>query len=231
MPDPVAPEGTNDTLLGNDDPAKEADPNKEADPGKEVDPDADKKADQDPDKSAEKDKDADKDGEKEEKKEGAPEEYEAFTMPEGMDVNEEALSTFSGLGKKHNLSQADAQELVDVGVKLVDDAQAKTLAAVQEEFAKTVTDWKKETQADKDLLAFDGGFDAAVGVAVQAVEALGGQELRSLLNSSGLGNNNLVVKAFFKVGKLMQQDKFVFGSAPKDKPTSAAQKIYTTMSS
>ena len=50
-------------------------------------------------------------------------------------------------------------------------------------------------------------------VAKKALETFGTPELRTLLNESGMGNNPEVIRAFYRVGKAISEDKFVSGKA------------------
>ena len=60
------------------------------------------------DDAAKSEKDKDKD-----KKAGAPEKYEAFKVPDGVQVDEAALKEFEPMARGLNLSQEQAQQLVD----------------------------------------------------------------------------------------------------------------------
>jgi hypothetical protein len=48
---------------------------------------------------------------------GAPEKYEDFKLPEGMPVNKEMTEGFKSVAKKLNLTQSQAQDLVDFSAK------------------------------------------------------------------------------------------------------------------
>ena len=66
--------------------------------------------------------------EEETEEEGAPEAYEEFTLPEGVEISEEDLTSFHTLGKELDLTQAQAQELVDYQSKR---EQARAEGAVE----------------------------------------------------------------------------------------------------
>ncbi|KAE9882863.1 peptidase, partial [Escherichia coli] len=86
------------------------------------------------DKPANGDKPADKSEDEEQKQEGAPEKYE-FTAGEGVELDTEALKDFEPVARDLNLTNEQAQKLVD--------AYPKILAGVQQRQAEA---WQKQTE-------------------------------------------------------------------------------------
>lgn len=162
------------------------------------------------------------DGKQEEKKdddkpEGAPEKYE-FTAAEGVDLDTEALKDFEPVARDLNLTNEQAQKLVDAYPKIlagVQQRQAEAWQAQTEEWAATV-------KADKEI----GGdkLTANLGVAQRALDTFGTPELKEYLNGTGLGNHPELVKAFIKVGKAMSEDGMVTGK--ENGQRSAAEVLY-----
>ncbi|HDH0766789.1 TPA: peptidase [Klebsiella pneumoniae] len=155
-------------------------------------------------KPADGDKPADKPDDEKPKQEGAPEKYE-FTAGEGVELDTEALKDFEPVARDLNLTNEQAQKLVDAYPKIlagVQQRQAEAWQAQTEEWAATV-------KADKEI----GGdkLTANLGVAQRALDTFGTPELKEYLNGTGLGNHPELVKAFIKVGKAMSEDKVVTG--------------------
>lgn len=146
-----------------------------------------------------------------------PDSYE-FAMPDGVELDKAAADEFSAIAKELKLDQASAQKVADVGAKM---AQRQA-----EAHAKLVESWVEQVKTDKDL----GGdrLDANLAVARKALETFGTPELRDVLNSTGLGNHPEVIKAFYKAGKAISEDRFVTGS-PKGPETDIARKMFPTM--
>ncbi|HBR7407557.1 TPA: peptidase [Klebsiella pneumoniae] len=155
--------------------------------------------------------------EKEQKQEGAPEKYE-FTAAEGVDLDTEALKDFEPVARELNLTNEQAQKLVDAYPKIlagVQQRQAEAWQAQTEEWAATV-------KADKEI----GGdkLTANLGVAQRALDTFGTPALKEYLNGTGLGNHPELVKAFVKVGKAMSEDGVVTGKESGQR--SAAEVLY-----
>lgn len=114
---------------------------------------------------------------KEETPPGAPEKY-AFTAPEGQELDTSALAQFEPVARELNLTQEQAQNLVDV--------YPKVLAGVQQQQAeswqKQTEDWAAAVKADKDI----GGDKLAsnLGAAQRAIDTFGTKELKEYLDGT-----------------------------------------------
>ncbi|HHI1671713.1 TPA: peptidase [Klebsiella quasipneumoniae] len=189
---PASPEAASDATENGDDPKK-------TDEGKAPD-------------------DGNQEGKKDDgKPDGAPEKYE-FTAAEGVDLDTEALKDFEPVARELNLTNEQAQKLVDAYPKIlagVQQRQAEAWQAQTEEWAATV-------KADKEI----GGdkLTANLGVAQRALDTFGTPELKEYLNGTGLGNHPELVKAFVKVGKAMSEDGVVTGKESGQR--SAAEVLY-----
>ena len=155
----------------------------------------------------------------EDKPQGAPEAYENFAAPEGIELDGELLEEFKGLAKDLNLPQDKAQQVVDLGSKMAEKFAAQQQAVVME--ARET--WANEAKADKEF----GGetLPANLAVAKKAMDTFGTPELKTLLNESGLGNHPEVIRAFYRAGKAISEDSFITGSSGKP-ATDPAKKLY-----
>ncbi|WP_447728561.1 peptidase [Enterobacter asburiae] len=157
------------------------------------------------DKPADGDKPADKPDDKEQKQEGAPEKYE-FKPAEGQELDTAALEQFEPIARELNLTNEQAQKMVDLyGTKIMPMVQKQQA----ESWQKTTEQWAADVKADKEI----GGdkLTANLSAAQRALEQFGDPELKEYLDSTGLGNHPALVKAFIKVGKAMSEDKVVTG--------------------
>lgn len=134
-------------------------------------------------------------------KPSVPEKYEFANLPEGYKLDDAALGEWSGVFKELNLTQEQAQKLVEMDAKrftAANSPEAQQKAAIESR-NQQVAQWETELKQDKDL----GGanFEANVGVAQKAMAEFGTPELRTMLEQSGLGTHPEVVRFFHKVGK------------------------------
>lgn len=157
------------------------------------------------------------DGEQQAEKPGAPEKYE-FQAPEGQAFDDAILEAYSEVAKELNLSQDDAQKLLDKVAPVMHARQQEQIAQVQE-------GWAEASRADKEF----GGdkLDANLGVAKKALDAFASPELKTLLKDTGLGNNPEVIRFMYRAGKAISEDRIVTGQQAPGSDKSLADKLYS----
>ena len=157
------------------------------------------------------------DGSQEQKQEGAPEKYE-FSAGDGVELDSAALADFEPVARELNLTNEQAQKLVDAYPKILEGVQQRQTEAWQ---AQT-EEWAAKVKADKEI----GGdkLTANIGVAQRALDQFGTPELKEYLNATGLGNHPDLVKTFVKIGKAMSEDGMVSGGNTGQR--SAAEVLY-----
>ena len=155
--------------------------------------------------------------EKDQKQEGAPEKYE-FTAGEGVELDADALKDFEPVARDLNLTNEQAQKLVDAYPKILAGVQQRQAEAWQ----KQTEGWAESVKADKEI----GGdkLTANLSAAQRALDQIGTPELKEYLNATGLGNHPDLVKTFVKIGKAMSEDGMVDGSNQGQR--SAAEVLY-----
>lgn len=146
----------------------------------------------------------------------APEQYEAFKLPEGVTFDEKLSTDLTGLAKKFDLPQDRAQELADYTLNVAKAYHDESTAA----FEKTVGEWVSQAKADKEI----GGeqFSENLGIAKAALDKFGGKELLAFLEETKLGNHPALVKAFWKIGKAISQDTVTQRTAGEGAPAGAS---------
>ncbi|CAM8502052.1 peptidase [Klebsiella pneumoniae] len=157
-----------------------------------------------------------KDGDK--KTEGAPEAYE-FKAPEGGELDKEAVAQFEPIARELNLSQEQAQKLVDLyGSKVMPQLMKQQADTWQ----KQVADWGTAAKEDAEI----GGdkFDGNLTRAKQAMDKFATPQLREFLETTGMGNHPELIRVFVKVGAAMSEDSLVTSSEKGQR--SAADVLY-----
>lgn len=163
----------------------------------------------------------------------APEEYAEFTLPEGTELDPEAMTEFKALARAQDLTQEQAQELLKFGgerIKAMAEAPYKL-------WAKTQAGWQAEVKADPEIggTKFQDSVAAAALVFVPGeanpfvkneVEAEG---LKTALNTTGAGNNPAMVKFFVRLGTLLKEPGGLSGKPTNSSRQSLEEKMYPTM--
>ena len=155
----------------------------------------------------------------------APEEYEDFAIPEGFETDDDSVKQFSSMAKELDLSQDQAQKLLNKQAELSADMKAQNeTARVQREQA-----WVDELKAD----AVIGGknLPETVERANRTLRNLGTPELISLIKDNGYGNNPEIVKFMANIDKRLGEDSMVEGKGTTITKQSQAEVMYDNPSS
>nr|WP_315492521.1 hypothetical protein [uncultured Pseudomonas sp.] len=152
---------------------------------------------------AAKDKEEGKDADGKDKPTGAPEAYEDFTLPEGMEMDAAVLGEFKNLAKELNIPQAKAQQLIDFQTQLATKQAEEYQAAV----VKQSQEWAASIKNDPEI----GGenYEKSVASAIKVIQSFGDPALTELLNQSGLGNHPALFKFCHRISAAISEDKFV----------------------
>lgn len=145
---------------------------------------------------------------------GAPEAYEAFKLPEGFTPTPE-LDTFGTLAKEFNLSQENAQKLVD----LYSEARKKE----SDGFNATVEEWKKACATDKE---FGGAkYEENMAAVGKLMRQYGSPEALAMLDS-GVGSHPAIVRMMFKIAMAMKEDSHGGGDVGGGGKPNALDRLY-----
>jgi hypothetical protein len=158
-----------------------------------------------------------------EKAPGAPEAYEPFVVPEGIELDAELTTEFQGIAKELNLPQEAAQKVVELGIKLVEKAAAQHEAALGDVRQLWVDQSRKDPEFGGEKL------EATLAVAHKAREAFASPALVTLLQESGLGNHPEIIRLFAKVGSSISEDTLVVGDNGTGSSATAEDKFYPSM--
>ncbi len=123
-------------------------------------------------------------------------------LPEGLTITEEQSGAFFKEAHDMGLTKSQAARLIRYQSGLVAAEMTSQEAARKHSIDTSTAMLKKE---------WGPAFDQRVEIAQEAVERFGGEELKVMLNASGLGNNHLLVKAFAEVGKMIREDEVLGG--------------------
>jgi hypothetical protein len=150
------------------------------------------------------------------KPDGAPERYD-FKPPEGVSLDAAVVEAFSGVAKELGLTQDNAQLILD---KVTPAMQARQTERMQ----AAAAEWEQAAKADSEFGGDKLGENLAV--AKKALDQFATPELRALLNESGLGNHPEIIRAFYRAGKAISEDRFVGGQPGAADKSGDARRLY-----
>lgn len=148
-----------------------------------------------------------------------------LTAPEGMENFQGEFDAYSS--EASEWMQANPNATAADALKWAADRQAEAVTKqtqdMSEAFAQQIETWEGEAKADKEI----GGdaFDANLATAKKAIDAFGSDDLKSILNESGLGSHPAVIKFAVKAGQALS-DAPVIKTTQGDAKKSMAETLY-----
>ena len=129
-----------------------------------------------------------------------PDTYADFTMPEGVEFDEVALTEVTPLLKEVKATQEQAQKFADWYASKVQAGSQKQV----DNFNQLMNDWREQSKNDGEF----GGdkYDENVKIAQSAINKYGTSELKQLLNDHGVGNHPELVRFMVRVGRTLNED-------------------------
>jgi hypothetical protein len=137
-----------------------------------------------------------------------PEKYD-FKGPEGMEIDTKFIESATPILKELKLSQDEAGKLFGLMVEKTKADNAR--------YQEIVDGWKTET-----IKELGADYQQKLAVTSKFIDKFGGKradEVRQILNDSGLGSHPAIVALFIEAGKHFGNDSFPTG-ATKNQPTS-----------
>ena len=150
---------------------------------------------------------------KEEAEQGAPEQYEEFKAPEGLSYDDHFMGTFKDVAKELNLSQKQAQHLLDKCAPVLAQRQVEQIKAVSDQ-------WVERTKADKEIGGTNWTRAASDIARVRdrfGVNADGKMDPDiAEFMSTPIGNHPGLLKLLARVGRAFGEADFPRGDADRD---------------
>lgn len=166
-----------------------------------------------------------------------PPTYDPFVLPEGVTLDEGRIGEFtkllSGLeleGKAdHVITQQVGQKLVDFHINEIKTTIDRINEQAMTTWNNQLNTWKEETLKDPVI----GGerFEATLSSALEFIRTHGGsedeqKELRSVMDSSGLGNHKAVIRVFANAMTAMKEGRPLLAQTPPAPPKSRVATMY-----
>lgn len=166
---------------------------------------------------------------------GAPETYEEFKVPEGFTLDTEVAKEAGTIFKGMNLTQTQAQSLIDFYV-------AKTQETLQQPY-KAYQDmregWQNQVKNDPEI---GGKLDQVKQTVARALDSLGdpglARDFREAMDITGAGDNPAFVRAFYRLAQKVTEGRPTQGNGPAKagqaepgaRPASAGKALYPNLS-
>jgi len=142
---------------------------------------------------------------------GAPEAYADYTVPDGYTLDKEVATEANAMFKSMNLTQEQAQKLVDFyTAKTTESANAP-----YEAWNNMQEEWVNQVKADPELGSRLNEVKTTIG---RALDGLGDakltKEFREAMDFTGAGNHPAFIRAFYRLAQKVTEGRHVAGNGP-----------------
>lgn len=150
--------------------------------------------------------------EKKEPQEGAPESYEDFKAPEGLKYDDQVMDAFREVAKESNLSQEQAQHLLDKVAPVIAQRQMSQIAEVSKQ-------WADRSRSDKEL---SSDWNRSMADIARVRDRFAKNEDGSVdpdiaeFMSTPIGNHPGLLKLLARAGRAIGEGSFPRGSEAGD---------------
>jgi len=142
---------------------------------------------------------------------GAPEKYTDFKVPDGFELKPDVVEEASKLFKGLNLSQDQAQSLIDFYTA----KNTEAANAPYELYANMRKDWQDKVKADPEI---GGRLDHVKETVSRALDSLGdaklASEFREAMDLTGAGDHPAFIRAFYRMAQKLVEPRHVAGAGP-----------------
>ncbi len=144
-------------------------------------------------------------------------EYEKLELPTQLKGCEENWQSFKQLASQLHLPAETVQKLLDWEMQILADGRK-----ISDEARRQILDkWTAQTQ---EMLG--PCYQKHLTAALSVVQRFGGEELRNLLDATGLGSHPTIVKTFYEISKQISEDCSIGGSARTTMDKTFAEALY-----
>lgn len=150
---------------------------------------------------------------------------EDITVPEGFELQPEMATEFLEILNGDQSPKDRVNALIGLHAKVLSEAQEADSKAWDE----MQTKWKDEAKADPDI----GGakLQPTLTNIGKLIDEFGNDDLRSVFNLTGAGNNPHMIKFLSKIADTLTEGKFFKAGSPgaQDDPNAAAARLFPSM--
>ena len=143
--------------------------------------------------------------------------YDKLTLPENLKGQEENFAAFKKLAAELKLPAETAEKLLQWEASAVEQGQ-KT---AQDDRAAILRQWTEQTKE-----MFGPSYRQEIVRALDAAARFGGEELRALLDVTGLGSHPVIVKTFHQISQQISEDISVNGKTKNSTDKTFAEALY-----
>ena len=155
--------------------------------------------------------------------------YSKFSDIEGFVLDEELKKKFAPIAKKLNLSQDSVEMLLDIALEMSKKQEAYYKKDEETKQNEIIASYNKLFNNDKEIPNQNSqNIQEYMKIANSAYKQFCTPELKEVLKETNLVYHPELIKMFFKIGELTQEDEINYGGKPAFETLTPAQILYGT---
>lgn len=143
--------------------------------------------------------------------------YSRLQLPESLKGQEENFAAFKKLAAEMGIPAENAEKLMQWEATAARQGQR----AAEQERADILQKWTEQTKE-----MFGPSYQKKIACALDAAARFGGEELRALLDVTGLGSHPIIVKTFHNISQQISEDISVSGKNKNSTDKTFAEALY-----
>ena len=160
---------------------------------------------------------------------GVPESYDysKYKNLNGFDFDDELLEKFAPIAKKLNLSQSSVEMLMDIAYEMSKKQSEKFENDEKNKQLECMQNYSKMFSEDDELPSQNSTrIQEYMKVADYAYNKFASPSLKEVLTENGLIYHPELIKMFYKIGELAQEDNLSYDAKPVVEELTPAQILY-----
>ena len=160
---------------------------------------------------------------------GVPDEYDysKYKNLEGYEFDEELLEKFAPVAKKLNLSQSSVEMLMDIAYEMSKKQNEKFENDEKNKQINCIQNYSKMFSEDEELPNQNSAqIQDYMKVADYAYNRFASAPLKEIFKENGLIYHPELIKMFYKIGELAQEDNLSYNPKPVIEELTPAQILY-----
>ena len=156
-----------------------------------------------------------------------PYDYSKFSNLSDFSLDEELLAKFHPIAKKLNLSQESVELLLDIAYQMSKKQDEKYQNDLCQRQKLLIEEYNKMFDDDYEIPDKNSlKIRQFMAVADDAYNKFASPKLKQVFNESGLNFHPELIKMFYKIGSLIQEDSVFYSNKPPVEELTPAQILY-----
>lgn len=153
--------------------------------------------------------------------------YSKFSNLSDFTLDDELLAKFQPIARKLNLSQESVELLLDIAYQMSKKQDARFQSDLDSKQVSLIEEYNQMFDEDSEIPSKNSlKIRQYLSVADEAYNKFASAKLKETIQNLGLNFHPELIKMFYNIGKLMQEDNIPYSNKPAVQELTPAQILY-----